>query len=78
MKTTTVTYLKENANNLGVEEPLMITKNGKPAYVIQSASDYNYQQDRLALLKLLMLSEKSGKEKGYLLHEEVFKRNEQG
>lgn len=72
MKITTVTYLKENANSLRVEEPLMITKNGKPAYVVQSASNYQYQQDTLALLKLLSLSEQSAVQKQYLSEQDVF------
>ncbi|MFT4937931.1 MAG: PHD/YefM family antitoxin component YafN of YafNO toxin-antitoxin module [Paraglaciecola sp.] len=72
MKITTVTYLKENANSLRVEEPLMITKNGNPAYVVQSASDYQYQQDTVALLKLLSLSEQSATQKEYLSEQDVF------
>lgn len=72
VKVTTVTYLKANANNLQVEEPLMITKNGNPAYVVQAASDYEYQQESIALLKLLAISEKSSSSKGYLSEQEVF------
>ena len=59
MKTETVTYLKENANSLELNEELLVTKKGKPAYVVQSFSDYEFQQETLALLKLLKLSEKS-------------------
>ena len=72
MKITTVTYLKENANSLKVEEPLMITKNGNPAYVVQSAADYQYNQETIALLKLLSLSEQSGAQKGFLSEQDVF------
>jgi len=50
----------------------MITKNGKPAYVVQSASNYQYQQDTLALLKLLSLSEQSAVQKQYLSEQDVF------
>ncbi len=59
MKTETITYLKEHANTLELNEKLLITKNGKPAFVVQSYADYCYQQDSIALLKLLKLSEKS-------------------
>lgn len=59
MNTETITYLKENANNLELDDELLITKNGKPAFVIQSVEDYQYQKESLALLKLLQLSEKS-------------------
>ena len=56
MKAETVTYLKENASNLNVDEPLLITQNGKPKYVVQDVADYEYQQESIALLKLLSLS----------------------
>jgi len=59
MQTETITYLKEHANTLELHEDLLITKNGKPAFVVQSYQDYQFQQDTLALLKMLKLSEKS-------------------
>lgn len=59
MQTETITYLKEHANTLELREELLITKNGKPAFVVQSYQDYQFQQDTLALLKMLKLSEKS-------------------
>lgn len=59
MQTETITYLKEHANTLELREDLLITKNGKPAFVVQSYQDYQFQQDTLALLKMLKLSEKS-------------------
>jgi PHD/YefM family antitoxin component YafN of YafNO toxin-antitoxin module len=59
MKTETITYLKENANTLELKEELLITKNGKPAFVVQSYQDYQFVQDSLALLKMLKVSEKS-------------------
>jgi PHD/YefM family antitoxin component YafN of YafNO toxin-antitoxin module len=69
MNTETITYLKENANNLELENELLITKNGKPAFVIQSIEDYEYQKETLALLKLVQLSEKSLEEGEYTLDE---------
>jgi PHD/YefM family antitoxin component YafN of YafNO toxin-antitoxin module len=59
MQTETITYLKENANNLELDNELLITKNGKAAFVIQSIDDYEHMQESIALLKLLKLSEKS-------------------
>lgn len=59
MQTETVTYLKEHANTLELHEDLLITKHGKPAFVVQSYEDYQFQQETLALLKILKLSEKS-------------------
>ena len=59
MRTETITYLKENANNLTLDNELIITKNGKAAFVIQSIEDYEELRESIALLKLLKLSEKS-------------------
>ena len=59
MRTETITYLKENANNLTLDDELVITKNGKAAFVIQSIEDYEELKESIALLKLLKLSEKS-------------------
>ena len=59
MRTETITFLKENANNLTLDNELIITKNGKAAFVIQSIEDYEELRETIALLKLLKLSEKS-------------------
>ena len=61
MQTETVTFVKENANKLNVDEPLLVTQNGKAKYVVQSYEDYQYQQDSIALLKLINLAEKNTK-----------------
>lgn len=61
MRTETLTYLKEHANNLELDSPLLVTQNGKARYVLQNADDYEFQQESLALLKLLNLSEHSAK-----------------
>ena len=71
MRTETITYLKENANNLTLDNELVITKNGKAAFVIQSIEDYEELKESIALLKLLKLSEKSLKNSP-LTFEEVF------
>jgi PHD/YefM family antitoxin component YafN of YafNO toxin-antitoxin module len=57
MQTETVTYLKENANKLELDEPLVVTQNGKAKYVVQSYDDYEYQRESIALLKLLVISD---------------------
>lgn len=69
MQTQTTSYLADNVNNLELDDPLVITKEGKAAFVIQSIEDYEYQQESLALLKLLKLSEKSLKENPLSLDE---------
>ena len=59
MHTETVTFLKENANKLNVDEPLLVTQNGKAKYVIQSFEEYQYQRESMALLKLVNIAENS-------------------
>ena len=44
MHTETISYLKENANHLELDDALVITKDGKAAFVIQSIEDYEYQR----------------------------------
>jgi PHD/YefM family antitoxin component YafN of YafNO toxin-antitoxin module len=72
MQTETITYLKENANNLNLDEELIVTKNGKPSFVVQSYDDYQYLQQSIALLKLLALSDKSINDAAALSLEQAF------
>ncbi len=71
MRTETLSYLKEHANHLELDDPLLVTQKGKAKYVIQTVEDYEYKQESIALLKLLALSEKSLK-KNALTLDEVF------
>ncbi|MBL4910172.1 MAG: type II toxin-antitoxin system Phd/YefM family antitoxin [Alteromonadaceae bacterium] len=72
MNTETITYLKENANQLELDEALTVTKNGKPSFVVQSYQSYQDMQDNLALLKTINLSEKSASKNGFLSLDQAF------
>ncbi|MBD2857926.1 type II toxin-antitoxin system Phd/YefM family antitoxin [Spongiibacter sp. KMU-158] len=72
MNIQTVSYLKANANNLSLDTPLHVTQNGKEVYVVQDAAAYQEQQETLALLKLINLSERSLNQKGPLSLDEAF------
>ena len=62
MRTETLSYVKEHANHLELDNHLLITQKGKARFVLQNAEDYEYQQESLALLKLLSLSNKLAKD----------------
>jgi PHD/YefM family antitoxin component YafN of YafNO toxin-antitoxin module len=71
MRTETLSYVKEHANHLELESPLLITQKGKARFVLQNVEDYEYQQESLALIKLLVISDKSSRE-GILSLDQAF------
>ena len=64
MRVETISYLKQNAATLNVEEPIVVTQSGKPVYRIESEASAQLRDEGIALLKLMNLAErdvKSGK-----------------
>ena len=72
MHVETISFLKKNAANLPLDEPLIITQNGKPAYVIESIEDRDKREEAIALLKLVSFA-KGDMQEGRVMSSSSFK-----
>lgn len=57
MKTETLSYLKQNAASLDLDEPMCITQHGKPTYVIESFEANQRRNQAIAMLKMINMGE---------------------
>lgn len=72
MNIETISFLKKNAANLPLEEPMIITQNGVPAYVVESIHDRHRRDEAIALLKLVSFA-KSDQQNGRTMSSSAFK-----
>ncbi|WBA81988.1 type II toxin-antitoxin system Phd/YefM family antitoxin [Endozoicomonas sp. GU-1] len=75
METQTLSYLKQNAAKLDVEDgPLRITQHGLPVYRIYSEKEALMRDEAIALLKLANRAERDIRNGNTMSPEEALKR----
>ncbi|WP_065822771.1 type II toxin-antitoxin system Phd/YefM family antitoxin [Photorhabdus australis] len=55
---TTVSAFKKELASMDVSDPVVVTQNGEPLYVVQDPAQFEMQQEQMALLRLLSFAEK--------------------
>ncbi|NHB93213.1 type II toxin-antitoxin system Phd/YefM family antitoxin [Photorhabdus cinerea] len=55
---TTVSAFKKELASMDVSQPVIVTQNGEPLYVVQDPTQFEMQQEQMALLRLLSFAEK--------------------
>ncbi len=58
MRIETISYLKQQAASLELDEPIVITQNGKAVYRIESEQQARLRDQGIALLKLMNFAER--------------------
>lgn len=72
-RVTTVSGFKKEIATMDVNEPVLVTQNGEPLYVVQDPAQYEAMQEQMAMLKMIALAEKDVRAGRVIGREELFK-----
>ncbi|RUO61684.1 type II toxin-antitoxin system prevent-host-death family antitoxin [Pseudidiomarina marina] len=72
-RVTTVSGFKKEIATMDVNEPVLVTQNGEPLYVVQDPAQYEAMQEQMAMLKMIALAEKDVRSGRVVSREELFK-----
>ncbi|GAB3290087.1 type II toxin-antitoxin system Phd/YefM family antitoxin [Pseudidiomarina andamanensis] len=72
-RVTTVSGFKKEIATMDVNEPVLVTQNGEPLYVVQDPAQYEAMQEQMAMLKMIALAEKDVRAGRVVSREELFK-----
>ncbi|WP_318510918.1 type II toxin-antitoxin system Phd/YefM family antitoxin [Photobacterium leiognathi] len=53
----TVNFLKKNDDHLLIDDSLIITKRGKPSYIVSSYEEYERREQAIAIVNMISFAE---------------------
>lgn len=67
---------KKRLTSMDVSEPVLVTQNGEPLFVVQDPVQFQFQREQMAMLRLLAFAEKDVAAGRVMPSSNIFKRLE--